>query len=167
MPCASSTSSFRLRIRDPPAVQATGETGYPPASSMDSTTTNSAGTYATPDADCDPEANMDTSLPTTMIPRRTSSTDLASHHHKRTSKSDSRNSQLQLRDARRHARLNPPTGFTSFQPPASSFSDDTHAEPFESALSSPLSRSRSPSSSSPLFTFIKDPARLGGVWSRH
>jgi hypothetical protein len=52
---------------------------------------------------------------------------------------------------------NPHTGFTSFQPPASSFSDGTHAEPFESALSSPLSCSRSPSSSSPLLQVYKRP----------
>jgi hypothetical protein len=134
---------------------------------MDSTTTNcayihlsqrvsfswtrpaptAAGTHATPDADGDPEANMDTSVPTTMIPPRTSSTDLASHHHKRTSKSDSRNFQLQFRDARRHARLEPTQASPPFKPPHPPFPMNAHAEPFESALSSPLSRSRSPSSS--------------------
>ena len=108
------------------------------------------GPHATPDANGGPEADdMDTSVPTIMIPPRTSSIDLGSHHHKRPSKSHSRNSQLSFA-AHGGTLGSTHTGFTSFHTPASSFSDGTHAEPFESALSSPLSHSRSPSSSSPL-----------------
>ncbi|KAH9964054.1 hypothetical protein BGW80DRAFT_1348481 [Lactifluus volemus] len=95
MPCASSTSSQR---------QWTRETGYPPASSMDSTTTNCAYMHLSQ------RPTWILQLPPLMIPLRTSSIDLALHHHKRTSKSDTRNSQLQLRDARRHARLEPTHG---------------------------------------------------------
>ncbi|KAH9964779.1 P-loop containing nucleoside triphosphate hydrolase protein [Lactifluus volemus] len=106
--------------------------------------------HATPDTDGDPEVDTDTSVPTIMIPPRTSSIDLTSHHHKRTSKSHSRNSQLSFAAAHGGTLGSTHTGFTSFHTPASSFSDGAHAEPFQSALSSPLSRSRSPSSSSPL-----------------
>jgi Ras-related protein Rab-7A len=114
---------------------------------VDETSSAAAGAHATRDvADGDPEADTDTSVPTIMIPPRTSSIDLASHHYKRTSKSTraTPNSASQQRTA---ATGSTHTGFTSFHTPASSFSDGAHSEPFESALSSPLSRSRSPSSS--------------------
>jgi Ras-related protein Rab-7A len=118
---------------------------------LDETNSATAGPHATPDAaDGFPEADTDTSVPTIMIPPRTSSIDLASHHYKRTSKSHSRNSQLSFAAAHGGTLGSTHTGFTTFHTPASSFSDGAHAEPFESALSSPLSRSRSPSSSSPL-----------------
>ncbi|KAH9964051.1 hypothetical protein BGW80DRAFT_1462924 [Lactifluus volemus] len=66
-------------------------------------------------------------------------------------------SQLQLRDAHggmlgsTHTRASPPSNPP--HPPCPM----AHAEPFESALSSPLSRSRSPSSSSPLLHVYKRP----------
>jgi hypothetical protein len=127
-----------------------------------------AGTHTAPDAaDSDPEADldMDTSVPTIMIPPLTSSIDLASHRHKRTFKSHPRDSQLQLRGARRHARLDPHTGFTSFHTPASSFTDGAHAEPFESALSSPLLAPLRPLHCYTLITI--DLARVGDVRSCH
>jgi len=82
------------------------------------------------------------SISTFAIPPRTPSIDLHSHHHKHSLK------------ARSHGLLpnstvsSTRTGFTSFQSfhtPASSISDDY--EPYHSAQSSPLSHSRSPSSS--------------------
>ncbi|KAH9966269.1 hypothetical protein BGW80DRAFT_1462419 [Lactifluus volemus] len=103
MACTSSTSSFCLWIHDLPAIWAmpvTRETGYPLALSMDSTTTNCAyillsqrvsfswirqaptvaGTHAIPDTtNGNPEADMDPTPHILLI-------DLASHHHKRTSK---------------------------------------------------------------------------------
>ncbi|KAH9964065.1 hypothetical protein BGW80DRAFT_1462941 [Lactifluus volemus] len=90
---------------DPQSSNASGrERDWLPAHVIDGTDDDdeipapaAAGTHATPDAtDGDPEADMD---PTIMIPPRTSSIDLASHHHKRTSKSK-RKLPTQLCDAR-------------------------------------------------------------------
>ncbi|KAH9952589.1 hypothetical protein BGW80DRAFT_613261 [Lactifluus volemus] len=134
MPCVSSTSSFCPRICDlPAAVQqhqltrdwlparvVNGSDDYEMCvhtiGNLNPDTSQSEGfilldetstAHATPDADGDPEVDTDTSVPTIMIPPLTSSIDLGSHHHKRTSKSRSCNSQLQLRGARRHAWLDP------------------------------------------------------------
>ena len=100
-----------------------------------------------PDAGNDICANGENSTPSFIIPPRTPSTDLLAHHHKRASKRRSRASQFSL--APNGTVSSAHTGFTSFHTPASSFSD-AH-EPFHSALSSPRSRSYSPSSSSPPF----------------
>ncbi|KAH9952595.1 hypothetical protein BGW80DRAFT_1567994 [Lactifluus volemus] len=115
MPCASSTSSFRLRIRDPPVVQATpvDERDWLPSCVVNGFDDDELCRLAptlprTPTVI--PKPTWILQFPPLMIPLRTSSIDLASHHHKRTSKSDTRNSQLQLRDARRHARLEPTHG---------------------------------------------------------
>ncbi|KAH9959496.1 P-loop containing nucleoside triphosphate hydrolase protein [Lactifluus volemus] len=146
----ATTEEDALRLIDelvPPSdTRSTSSPATPDIILLDETST----AHATPDADGDPEVDTDTSVPTIMIPPRTSSIDLTSHHHKRTSKSHSRNSQLSFAAAHGGTLGSTHTGFTSFHTPASSFSDGAHAEPFQSALSSPLSRSRSPSSSSPL-----------------
>ena len=89
-------------------------------------------------------ADGENSTPTFTIPPRTPSIDLLALHHKRASKRRSRASQFSL--APNGTVSSAHTGFTSFHTPASSFSDGH--EPYHSALSSPLSRSCSPSSSS-------------------
>lgn len=97
------------------------------------------------DADNGVGANRENSMSTFMIPPRTPSIDLHSHHHKHPSKARSRASQFSLAPFGTVSSNH--TGFTSFHTPASSFSDGL--EPYHSALSSPLARSRSPSTSPP------------------
>ncbi|KAH9964057.1 hypothetical protein BGW80DRAFT_1563394 [Lactifluus volemus] len=166
MPCVSSTSSFRLRIRNPPAVRATPVDERDWLSSrivngfdddelcvhtsqsegiilLDETSSRSGWHPRHPGRH--QRRSQSRHGFHRMIPPRTSSVDLASHHHKRTSKSHSRNSQLSFVMHVATVTLGS-TRFTSFHTPASSFSDGTHSEPVESALSSPLSRSRSSSS---------------------
>ena len=84
------------------------------------------------------------SMPTFTIRPRTPSIDLLALHHKRASKRRSRASQFSLAPNGTVSLAH--LGFTSFHTPASSFSDGH--ELHHSALSSPLSRSCSPSSSS-------------------
>ena len=104
--------------------------------------TRSAVVHPTiPDAGNDISANGENSTPTFIIPPRTPSIDLLAHHHKHASKRRSRASQFSL--APNGTVSSTHTGFTSFHTPASSFSD--FGEPYESAPSSPLARSRSPS----------------------
>ena len=91
-------------------------------------------------------SNGENSNPTIAIPPRTPSIDLHSHHHKRSLKARSRTSQFNLLPNSTVSSTN--TGFTSFQSfhtPASSISDGY--EPYHSTQSSPVSHSRSPSSS--------------------
>jgi Ras-related protein Rab-7A len=86
------------------------------------------------------------SIRTFAIPPRTPSIDLHSHHHKHSLKAPLRASQFSLLPNSTVSSTH--TGFTSFQSfhtPASSISDGY--EPYHSAQSSPLSHSRSPSSS--------------------
>ena len=86
------------------------------------------------------------SIPSFAIPPRTPSINLHSHHHKHPLKARSRASQFGLLPNSTVSSTR--TGFTSFQSfhtPASSISDDY--ERYHSAQSSPLSHSRSPSSS--------------------
>jgi Ras-related protein Rab-7A len=118
-------------------------------------TSAAVGPRISPEADCDPEADTDTSVPTIMIPPRTASIDLSALHHKRSSKSHSRNSQFSL--APHGTMSSTHTGFTSFHTPASSFSDGH--EPYISAPSSPLSHSRSRSSSPLLHAHRSRPRR--------
>jgi Ras-related protein Rab-7A len=92
------------------------------------------------------DADTDTCAPVPTIvapPPRTPSIDLQALHHKRPSKSRSRSSRFS--PTQNGTISSTHTGFTSFHTPASSFSD--LGDPFESAPSSPLARSRS---SSPL-----------------
>jgi Ras-related protein Rab-7A len=100
----------------------------------------------TPDADHDISVadEEDPTTPTIMIPPRTPSIDLHAHHPKRSFKSRSR---FSLTPSVTVSSIQ--TDFASFHTPASSFSDGL--EPYESAVSSPLSHSRSPSSSPPLY----------------
>ena len=100
---------------------------------------------ATPDADHDAGVadGEGSATPTVMIPR-TPSIDLHAHHPKHSYKSRSR---FSLTPSVTVSSLQ--TDFASFHTPASSFSDGL--EPYESAVSSPLSHSRSPSSSPPLY----------------
>jgi hypothetical protein len=119
--------------------------------------------HATPDADGDPEVDTDNSVPTIMIPHLTSSIDLASHHHKRASKSHLRNSQLQLRDARRHSRLDSPPS----KPPHPLFPMDTHAEPFRILALLSTSRVFAPLLLAVVTRIIIDPARLRDACSCH
>ena len=88
--------------------------------------------------------DAESSIPTIMIPPRTPSIDLHTHLHKYSLKSLSRFS-----PAPNGTVSSTHTDLASFHTPASSFSDG--GEPYESALSSPLSHSRSPSSSPPLY----------------
>ena len=86
------------------------------------------------------------STPTFAIPPRTPSIDFHNHRHKHSLKARSRTSQFNLLPNSTVSSTH--TGFTSFQSfhtPASSISDGH--EPYHSAQSSPLSHSRSPSSS--------------------
>ncbi|KAF8264345.1 hypothetical protein EI94DRAFT_1738710 [Lactarius quietus] len=89
------------------------------------------------------DADMCAPVPTIIAPPRSASIDLHALHHKRPSKSRSRSSRFS--PAQNGTISSTHTGFTSFHTPASSFSD--FGEPYESAPSSPLARSRS---SSPL-----------------
>jgi Ras-related protein Rab-7A len=91
-------------------------------------------------------SDRENSIPTFTIPPRTPSIDFHSHHHKHSPKGRSRTSQFSLMPNSTVSSTR--TGFTSFQSfhtPASSISDGY--EPYHSAQSSPLSYSRSPSSS--------------------
>ena len=99
-----------------------------------------------PDADHDAGVadGEGSTTPTVMIPPRTPSIDLHAHHPKQSYKSRSR---FSLTPSVTVSSLQ--TDFASFHTPASSFSDGL--EPYESAVSSPLSHSRSPSSSPPLY----------------
>lgn len=101
---------------------------------------------ATPDADHDfgVADGEGSTTPTVMIPPRTPSVDLHAHHPKQSYKSRSR---FSVTPSVTVSSLQ--TDFASFHTPASSFSDGL--ERYESALSSPLSRSRSPSSSPPVY----------------
>ena len=98
-----------------------------------------------------PEANSNFGVdgecptPTILIPPRTRSIDVLTHHHKQSVKSRSRFSL-----APNSTLSSTHTDLASFHTPASSFAD-SHA-PYESALSSPLSHSRAPSSSPPLYS---------------
>ena len=86
------------------------------------------------------------SLSAFAIPPRTPSINFDSRHHKRSLKARSRTSQFNFLPNSTVSSTH--TGFTSFQSfhtPASSISDGY--EPYHSAQSSPLSHSRSPSSS--------------------
>ena len=86
------------------------------------------------------------SMPTFAIPPRTSSIDFHGHHHEHSLKARSRTSEFNLMPNSTVGSAH--TGFTSFQSfhtPSSSISDGY--EPYHSAQSSPLSHSRSPSSS--------------------
>ncbi|KAI9450512.1 ras-domain-containing protein [Lactarius psammicola] len=99
-----------------------------------------------PKVDSDVNVNVDgetTPVATIVAPPRTASIDLHALHHKRPSKSRSRSSRFS--PAPNGTISSTHTGFTSFHTPASSFSD--LGEPYESAPSSPLARSRSPSPS--------------------
>jgi len=80
-----------------------------------------------------------------LIPPRARSIDVLTHHHKQSVKSRSRFSL-----APNSTLSSTHTDLASFHTPASSFAD-SHA-PYESALSSPLSHSRAPSSSPPLYS---------------
>ena len=97
-----------------------------------------------PDGDNDVGADGEDSTPTFAIPPRKPSIDLLALHYKRASKRRSRASPFSL--APNGTVSSAHTGFTSFHTPASFFSDGH--EPYHSALSSPLSRPCSPSSSS-------------------
>ena len=93
-------------------------------------------------------ADGEDSTPAFIITPRTPSINLLALHQKRASKRHFRASQFSL--ARHGTVSSTHTDFTSFHAPASSFSDGH--EPYHSALSSPLSHSCSPlSSSSPPF----------------
>ncbi|KAH9964032.1 hypothetical protein BGW80DRAFT_1541699 [Lactifluus volemus] len=122
-----------------------------------------AGTHATPDAaDVDPEADTDTSVPTHPPYILDRPLRIITNAHPNPTRA---NSQLSFAAhggtlGSAHTQASPPSPL-----PLPPFQMGAHAEPFESAHSSPLSRSRSPLSSSP--TFIKDSARLGGGRSRH
>jgi Ras-related protein Rab-7A len=99
-----------------------------------------------PDANSDAGVDGENAMPTFMIPPRTASIDLHTHHHMHASKVRSLGaSQFSL--APYGTVSSNHTGFTSFHTPGSSFSDGH--EPYHSALSSPLALSRSPSSSPP------------------
>ena len=98
-----------------------------------------------PEANNDFGADGECPTPTILIPPRTRSIDVLAHHHKQSVKSRSRFSL-----APNSTLSSTQTDFASFHTPASSF-PDSHA-PYESALSSPLSHSRSPSSSPPLYS---------------
>jgi Ras-related protein Rab-7A len=100
---------------------------------VDGTHSTTVVHHSIPDADNDVGADGENSMPTFMTPPRTPS------------KPRSHPSQFSL--APNGTVSSTHTGFTSFHTPASSFSDGY--EPFHSAQSSPLSRSRSPSSSPP------------------
>ncbi len=93
--------------------------------------------------DNDVAAEGENSMPTFAIPPRTPSIDLYNHHHKHSLKARSEISQFSLLPSGTVGSTH--TGFTSFHTPASSISDGY--EPYHSAQSSPLSHSRSPSSS--------------------
>jgi Ras-related protein Rab-7A len=97
------------------------------------------------DADNCVSADREHSMPAFVIPPRTPSIDLHSHHHKHPAKARSRASQFSLAPFGTVSSNH--TGFTTFHTPGSSFSDGH--EPYHSALSSPLTRSRSPSTSPP------------------
>ena len=97
--------------------------------------------HTTPDGDNDVGADGEDSMPTFTIPPRTPSIDPLALHHKRASKRRSRASQFSLAPNGTVSLAH--SGFTSFHTPVSSFSDGH--EPHHSALSSPLSRSCSPS----------------------
>ena len=114
-----------------------------------------AGPRAVPDVDGDLEVDTDSSVPTIIIPPRTASIEVGARHHKRSSKSHSRNSQFS--HALHGTVSSTHTGFTSFHTPASSFSDGH--ELYESAISSPLSRSGSPSYSPLLHARRSHPSR--------
>jgi hypothetical protein len=91
-------------------------------------------------------SDRENSIPTYAILPRTPSINFHSHHHKHSPKVRSRTSQFSLLPNSTVSSTH--TGFTSFQSfhkPASSISDGY--EPYHSTQSSPLSHSRSPSSS--------------------
>ena len=88
------------------------------------------------------------SIPTFAIPPRTPSIDLHSHHHKHSLKARSPTSHGLLPNSTVSSTHTGFTSFQSFHTPASSISDGY--EPYHSAQSSPLSHSRSPSSSTSL-----------------
>lgn len=100
--------------------------------------------HTLPEANNDIGADGECSTPTILIPPRTRSIDVLTQHHKQSVKSRSRFSV-----APNSTLSSTHTDFTSFHTPASSFADSY--APYESALSSPLSHSRSPSSSPPLY----------------
>lgn len=102
---------------------------------------------ATPNANNDVGADWENSTPTFLIPPPTPSIAVHTHHHYHSSKSRPRTSQFNLMPNGTMSSTH--SGLTSFHTPASSFSDGYG--PYESALSSPLSHSRSPSSSPPLY----------------
>jgi Ras-related protein Rab-7A len=114
-----------------------------------------ADPLADPTVDIDTQAETDCSVPTIMTPPRTASIDLVGRDHKLISKSHSRNSQFSLTP--QGTMRSTHTGFTSFYTPSSSFSDGQ--EPYHSALSSPHSCSRSPSSSRLLHAHRSHPRR--------
>jgi Ras-related protein Rab-7A len=85
------------------------------------------------------------SIPTFSIPPRTPSIDLHSHHYKHSLKPRSPTSHGLLPNSTVSSTHTGFTSFQSFHTPSSSISDGY--EPYHSAQSSPLSHSRSPSSS--------------------
>ena len=100
--------------------------------------------HALPEANNDVGADGECSTPTILIPPRTRSIDVLAHHHKQSVKSRSRFSL-----APNSTLSSTQTDLASFHTPTSSFTDSY--APYESALSSPLSHSRSTSSSPPLY----------------
>lgn len=92
-----------------------------------------------PGMDSEGDANMCAPVPTIVAPPRSASIDLHALHHKRASKSRS----SRFSPAPNGTISSTHTGFTSFHTPGTSFSD--LGEPYESAPSSPLARSPSPS----------------------
>ena len=101
--------------------------------------------HTVPEANNDAGADGEYSTSTILIPPRTRSIDVLTHHHKQSVKSRSRFSL-----APNSILSSTQTDLASFHTPASSFAD-SHAR-YESALSSPLSHSRSASSSPPLYS---------------
>jgi Ras-related protein Rab-7A len=101
--------------------------------------TRPAAPCPVPRVDSGGDADTCAPLPPIATPPRSASIDLHALHHKRASKSRS----SRFSPAQNGTISSTHTGFTSFHTPGSSFSD--RGEPFESAPSSPLARSQSPS----------------------